>query len=330
MGIWNQRYETMPRDELQQVQLERLQAIVNRAYENVEFYKRAFYDAGISPEEIRSLDELPRLPFTAGDHLLTGYPYDAFAVPLRDVVRVHLSPRPTGSPIVCGYTMNDLHNWTELAARTLTAGGVVKDDVLRIFFGYGMFTGGFGFQQGAERIGSSVILASADDMDSSVQTMRDFDVTALAGTPAYAMALANQIEEAGLDIADLSLRVGLFDCRPWPQNSRENIEKRLRIKTVDYYGLSEMASPGVAWECECRCGLHVAEDYFIAEIIDPVTGRPADPGREGELVLTSLMKEALPLLRYRTGDLMSLDTAPCSCGRTSARISHVYPQVVKD
>ncbi|MHB1455877.1 MAG: phenylacetate--CoA ligase family protein [Armatimonadota bacterium] len=320
MGIWNQRYETMPREELQQVQLERLQAIVNRAYENVAFYKRAFYDAGLSPDEIRSLDDLSRLPFTDGDHLLTGYPYDAFAVSLRDVVRVHLSPRPTGSPIVCGYTMNDLHSWTELAARTLTAGGVEKDDVLRVFFGYGMFAGGFGFQQGAERIGASVILASADDTDSGVQSMRDFNVTVLAGTPAYAMALANQIEEAGWDIADLSLRVGLFDCRPWTQSSRESIEKRLRIRTSDYYGLNEMASPGVAWECEHRCGLHVAEDHFIAEIIDPVTGRPADAGCEGELVLTSLMKEALPLLRYRTGDLTSLDTTPCLCGRTSARM----------
>lgn len=324
MGIWNQRYETMPREELQQVQLERLQAIVNRAYENVAFYKRVFDQAGISPEDIRSLDDLARLPFTTREDLRDGYPYDAFAVPLKDVVRIHPSAGTTGAPTVCGYTVNDIHNWSELAARVLSAGGVGKEDVVQVFFGYGMFSAGFGFQQGAERIGASVIPASADDPESRITVMRDFKITALVGTPTYALSVADQIEDAGLDAGTLPLRVGLFGGEPWSQKLRERIEERLSIRAVDYYGLSEMSSPGVSWECEHKCGLHIAEDYFIAEVVDPKTGQAVGEGAEGELVLTSLMKEALPLLRYRTGDLTSMDTAPCLCGRTLARMSRVH------
>lgn len=324
MGIWNHKYETMPREALQQVQLERLQAIVNRAYENIAFYKRGFDQAGISPESIRSLDDLVRLPFTTRENLRDGYPYDAFAVPLRDVVRIHSSAGTTGAPTVCGYTVNDLHNWGELAARVLTAGGVSKDDVVQVFFGYGMFSAGFGFQHGAERIGASVIPSANEYPESRIAVMRDFKITALIGTPAYALSVADQIEKSGINSNALSLRVGLFGGVSWSDRLREQIESRLSIKTIDYYGLSEMSSPGVSWECEHRTGLHIAEDHFIAEIIDPKTCQPVEPGREGELVLTALMKEALPLIRYRTGDVTSLALEQCECGRSLARMSRVH------
>jgi phenylacetate-CoA ligase len=324
MGIWNQRYETMPRDELQQVQLERLQATVNRAYENVAFYKRLFDQSGISPEGIRSLGDLSRLPFTTRENLRDGYPYDAFAVPLRDVIRIHSSSGSTGTPIVCGYTVNDLHNWSELAARVLSAAGVGKEDVVQVFFGYGMFSSGFGFQYGAERIGASVLPASSDDPQSRIAVMRDFRITALVGTPTYALSVADQVEEAGVNPRALSLRAGLFGGEPWSEMLRERIEERLGITATDYYGLSELSAPGVAWECEHKCGLHIAEDHFVAEVIDPKTGERVEIGCEGELVLTTLMKEALPLIRYRTGDLVSLSADPCQCGRMLARMSRAH------
>jgi phenylacetate-CoA ligase len=323
MGIWNRRYETMSRDELQQVQLERLQAIVNRAYENVAFYKRVYDQLGISPEDIKTLDDLARLPFTTRENLRDGYPYDAFAVPLRDVVRIHSSSGTTGAPTVCGYTENDLHIWSELAARVLSAGGVAKDDVVQVFFGYGMFSAGFGFQYGAERIGASVIPASAENPESQLAIMRDFRITALVGTVSYALSTVEQIEEAGVNPRALSLRVGLFGGEPWSEKMRAKIEDNLAVKALDYYGLSELAAPGVSWECECKHGLHIAEDHFIAEVVDPKTGEPVGPGCEGELVLTTLTKEALPLIRYRTRDLTSLDSTPCECGRSLARMARV-------
>ena len=324
MGIWNQRYETMSRDELQQVQLERLQATLNRAYENVAFYKRLFDESGISPEEIKTLDDLVRLPFTTRENLRDGYPYDAFAVPLRDVVRIHSSHGTTGAPAVCGYTESDLHIWSELAARVLSAGGVSKDDVVQVYFGQGLFSAGFGFQYGAERIGASVIPASADDPDSQIAIMRDFRITALIGSVSYALSVVEQIEEAGVNPKALSLKVGLFGGEPWSEKVRARIEERLDIPALDYYGLSELAAPGVSWECEHKNGLHLAEDHFIAEIVDPLTGEPVSPGSEGELVLTTLTKEALPLIRYRTRDLTAIDLAPCACGRTLARMSRVH------
>ena len=324
MGIWNERYETMSRDELQQVQLERLQASVNRAYENVAFYKRLFDQLEISPEGIRTLGDLARLPFTTRENLREGYPYDMFAVPLRDVVRIHSSAGTTGAPTVCGYTANDLHNWSELAARVLTAAGVGKDDVVQVSFGYGLFTAGFGFQYGAERIGASVIPVSAENPERQIAVMRDFKITALIGTPTYALSIAEQIEEANVNPRALSLRVGLFGGEPWSERVRDEIEGRLGIAASDYYGLSELAGPGVSWECECKCGLHVAEDHFIAEVVDPGTGQLVEPGQAGELVLTTLTKEALPLIRYRTRDLTSLEFSPCECGRTLARMSRVH------
>jgi phenylacetate-CoA ligase len=324
MSIWNRRRETMSRDELQQVQLERLQASVNRAYENVAFYKRVFDQLGLSPEDIKSLDDLARLPLTTRQDLRDGYPYDTFAVPLRDVVRIHSSSGTTGAPTVSGYTQNDIHNWSELAARVLAAGGVEKEDVVQVLFGSGLFAAGFGFQYGAELIGASMVPVLIDSPERQIAVMRDFKVTALVGNAGYALSLAERLEQANVNSRALSLRVGLFGGEPWPEKVRAEIEGRLGITATDYYGLNEVASPGVSWECECRCGLHIAEDHFIAEILDPKTGEVLQPGQEGELVLTTLTREALPLIRYRTGDVASLDFGPCECGRTLARMSRIH------
>ena len=324
MGIWNQRYEAISRDELQQVQLERLQASVNRAYENVAFYKRVFDELDICPEDIKTLDDLARLPFTTRENLADGYPYDMFAVSLRDVVRIHSSSGVAGTPAVCGYTAQDLRNWSELAARVLTAGGVDKDDVIQVHFGLGLFSAGFGFQSGAERIGASVVPISADNPENQIAIMRDYKITALVGTASYALSIADQMAEANLSSKAFSLRTGVIGGEPWSEDVRSDIESRLGIKANDYYGVSELAAPGIAWECEHRCGLHIAEDHFIAEVVDPKTGERLDPGQEGELVLTTLTREALPLIRYRTRDLTSINLESCACGRTLVRMARVH------
>jgi len=323
MAFWSERYETMPRDEILQIQLERLQASVNRAYENVAFYRRVLDDAGLSPEDVRTLDDLKRLPFTTREDLRRGYPYDMFAVSLRDVVRIHSSAGTTGPPIVSGYSANDLNNWSSLAARVLTAAGVEKEDVVQVDFGHGMFASAFGFQYGAERIGASVIPVSGVGAEQQVAIMRDYRTTVLIGTPSYGLWVAEALDEAKINRRALSLRVGIFGGEPWSETVRADIEARLGINALDSYGLSEVITPGVSWECECKCGLHIAEDHFIAEIIDPKTCETLEAGVEGELVLTTLTKEALPLIRYRTGDLAYLDPTPCECGRTLARMSRV-------
>jgi len=322
MGIWNEKYECLSRDEMQQVQLERLQATVNRAYENVAFYKRLFDQMGIAPEEIRSLDDLSRFPFTTREDLRDGYPYDMFAVSLRDVVRIHSSSGMKYAPTVCGYTKKDLVNWMELAARTLSAVGIDKDDVVQVYFGHGLFAEGFGFQHGAESIGASVIPVSEDGPERQVAVMRDYKISALVGTPTYALSIAEQMEETKVDPHSLSLRVGVFGGAPWSEAVRAEIEKRLKITATDYYSLSELGGP-ISAECENKCGLHVFEDHFLAEIVDPKTGKLLEPGSVGELVLTTLTREALPLIRYRTRNLTSIDYTRCSCGRTLARMSRV-------
>lgn len=324
MAFWSERYETMPRDELLQIQLERLQASVNRAYENVAFYRRVFDRAGISPQDIRSLDDLRRLPFTTREDLRNGYPYDMFAVSLRDVVRIHSSAGTTGPPTVSGYTANDLNNWSSLAARVLTAAGVGKEDVVQVDFGHGMFAAAFGFQYGAERIGASVIPVCGVGAEQQIAIMRDYRTTVIVGTPSYGLWIAEALDEMKVNRVALSLRVGLFGGEPWSEAVRADIESRLGISALDSYGLSEIIAPGVSWECECKSGLHIAEDHFVAEVIDPKTAEPLGPGNEGELVLTTLTKEALPLIRYRTGDLTSLDHDTCKCGRTLARMSRVH------
>ena len=322
-AIFSPRYEMMSRDELMQLQLERLQATVNRAYKNVPFYRRLLDELGLQPEDIQGVEDLRKLPFTTKEDLRRSYPYDMVAVPLREVVRFHLSSGTTGSPTVIAYTANDLQHWTELVARNLVAGGITRDDVVQIFFGYGLFSGGFGLHQGAEAIGASVLPLSSAELPQQVKIMQDFRSSALVGMPSYALEIADAMDEQGVDANSLSLRVGLFGAEPWSEATRAEIERRLHIRAYDIYGLSEMGGPGVSGECEHHTGLHLAEDHFLVEVVDPITGAPMPDGEEGELIFTTLTKEALPLLRYRSGDLSRVDAAACACGRTSARMARV-------
>jgi len=324
MAIWNPEAETMPRADLLQLQLERLQAATNRAYKNVAFYRRKFDELEIVPEQIQSFHDLRRLPLTTKEDLREAYPYGMFGVPLREVVRIHASSGTTGRPTVCGYTRRDLRTWSELVARIMTAGGVTHDDVVQICFGYGLFTGAFGLHYGAELIGASVIPASSGNTQRQIQLMQDFRTTALVGTPTYALRITEVMDEMRVTPSELSLRVGLFGGEPWSERSRAVLESRLHLRASDNYGLSEVMGPGVAGECECNSGLHLNEDHFLAEIIDPATGEQAPDGEEGELVLTTLTKEALPLVRYRTRDVTRLNPEPCACGRTLARMARVH------
>lgn len=321
--IWSPRYETLGRAELAQLQLERLQATINRAASNVPFYSRRLAELGLEPEDFQSPEDLRRLPFTTKEELRASYPYDMVAVPLREVVRFHLSSGTTGAPTVIAYTANDLAHWTDLVARNLAAAGVGRDDVVQIFFGYGLFSGGFGLHQGAEALGASVIPVSSLELQQQLQIMQDFRSTVLVGLPSYALTLARELERSGLDPNGLSLRVGLFGAEPWSEKTRKEIEARLYLEAFDIYGLSEMGGPGVSGECQYHSGLHLAEDHFLIEVLDPVTGEPVAEGEEGELVFTSLTREALPLIRYRSGDLSRISTEPCKCGRTSARMERV-------
>ncbi|MBU0610650.1 MAG: phenylacetate--CoA ligase [Armatimonadetes bacterium] len=323
MAIYDERHECMNSEELLQLQLERLQATVNRCYKNVPFYRRRLDDLGIEPEGLQSLDDLRALPFTTKEDLRASYPYDLVAVPLREVVRFHLSSGTTGAPTVIAYTANDLQHWTNLVARNLAAGEITREDVVQIFFGYGLFSGGFGLHQGAEAIGASVLPVSEAELPQQVKIMQDFRSTALIGMPSYALSIAETMERMDVEPNSLSLRVGLFGAEPWSEERRAEIEQRLYIRAYDIYGLSEMGGPGVAGECPERSGLHLAEDHYLVEVLDPETGVPVPAGQEGELVFTTLSKEALPLLRYRSGDLASVDTSPCPCGRTTARMSRV-------
>jgi phenylacetate-CoA ligase len=322
--IYSPHYETMPREELGQLQLERLQTSVNRAYKSVPFYRRRLDELDLQPEDIQSAGDLSKLPFTTKEDLRRSYPYDMVAVPLREVVRFHLSSGTTGAPTVIAYTANDLRHWTELVARNLAAGGVTRDDVVQVFFGYGMFSGGFGLHQGAEAIGASVLPLSSAELLQQVKMMLDFRTTALVGMPSYALSIAQAVDDAGLDRNSLSLRVGLFGSEPWSERTRAEIESRLCIRAYDIYGLGEMGGPGVSGECPERNGLHLAEDHFLVEVIDPTSGSVLPDGETGELVFTTLTKEALPLLRYRSGDLSWLDASPCPCGRTTARMARVH------
>jgi phenylacetate-CoA ligase len=319
-NIWDPQHECMSREELEQLQLERLQATLNRAYKNVTCYRAKFNECGIAPEDITSLAGLSRLPFTTKEDLRVNYPYGMFAVPLREVVRIHSSSGTTGKPTVVGYTKNDLKTWSNLVARFMTSAGVTHDDVVQIAFGYGMFTGAFGLHYGSETIGAAVIPMSAGNTEKQIMIMQDYKSTALVCTPSYAVTIADRIEKMGIDPKSLSLKVGLFGGEPWSEAMRKEIESRLAISATDNYGLSEIIGPGVAGECPFKCGMHISEDAFIPEIIDPETCQVLPPGSIGELVLTSVCKEAFPMIRYRTRDITSLDYAPCECGRTTVRM----------
>lgn len=321
--IWDRRYECLEREEIEQLQLERLQSTLNRVYRNVSFYKKRFDLLRILPDQIQTIKDLSQFPLTAKEDLRESYPYGMFALPLREVVRIHSSSGVTGKPTVTGYTRNDLHHWSQLTARVLAAGGVTKDDVVQITFKYGLYTGAFGLHHGAELIGASVIPMSTGNTTKQVRIMQDYKTTALVGTPSYALLLARHMETQGIDPKSFSLKLGLFGGEPCPESMRREIEERLFINATDNYGVSEVMGPGVSAECKYKNGLHIYEDHFIPEIIDPQTLQVLPPGAEGELVLTTLSKEAFPLIRYRTRDITSLDYSPCPCGRTLARMKKV-------
>jgi len=320
---WEPDKECMDREELEQLQLERLQSTLNRVYAHVPFYRKKFDALGISPEEIGSLADLSALPFTTKEDVRGNYPYGLFAVPLREVVRIHASSGTSETSSVVGYTRNDITMWSKLVARILVAGGVTKDDVVQVSFRYGLFTGGFGLHYGAERLGASVIPASSGNTARQIQIMKDFKTTALVSTPSYAMLVADTIREMGISVSALSLKYGLFGGEPWSEKLRQEIQDALGIVATDNYGLSEVIGPGVSGECLERNGLHINEDHFLVEVIDPKTYQPVPPGRTGELVITTLTKEAFPMIRYRTRDLTSLHAGDCPCGRTGRRMSRL-------
>jgi len=322
--IFNEEFETLPREALEALQLKRLQQVVQRVYHTVGFYKRAFDEAGVAPDDIRTLHDIRRLPFTVKQDLRDNYPFGLFTVPMSNIVRLHASSGTTGKPTVVGYTRRDIEIWSNLMARSFVAAGLTSNDVIHNAYGYGLFTGGLGAHYGAERLGASVIPMSGGSTKKQILILQDFGPTAICCTPSYALYLAEQGEEMGVDMRSLRLRVGILGAEPWSERMRQEIEDRLGIKALDIYGLSEIIGPGVAIECaEGRDGLHVFEDHFIVETINPVTGENVPYGEAGELVFTSLTKEAFPLIRYRTRDLSRLMEEPCKCGRTHIRMARV-------
>lgn len=321
--IWNKEKECIDREDLKQLQLERLQSTIHRVYRNVPFYRRMFDKQGIDPDSFSSIEDIKKIPFTTKNDLRENYPYGLFAVPLREVVRIHTSSGTTGMPIVVGYTKGDLKIWSELVARVLSAGGVTKDDVIQIAFNYGLFTGAFGFHYGAEKIGASVIPVSIENPRKQIKIMQDYKTTALISTPSYALLIANTILEMDINPNSLSLKFGLLGAEPWSERMRKEIEEKLKITATDNYGLSEVMGPGVAGECLEKNGLHINEDHFLFEIIDPHTLEPIEEGQTGELVITTLTKEAFPVLRFRTGDLTRFLPGKCPCGRTTRRIDRI-------
>jgi phenylacetate-CoA ligase len=322
--IWNEEYETMPREALEALQLSRLKKTVERVYANVPFYQRSFDRAGITPAQIDSLDDLARLPFTLKSDLRDNYPFGLFTVPLSEVVRLHASSGTTGKPTVVGYTARDIDMWSELIARCCAAAGVRKGDVLQNAYGYGLFTGGLGLHYGAERLGATVVPVSGGNTRRQIMLMQDFGTACLTCTPSYALTIAEELAESGIDRKSLRLKVGIFGAEPWSEGMRRQIEEKLGIDAIDIYGLSEIMGPGVSCECvEAKRGLHVFEDHFIPEIIDPDTGRKLPYGERGELVFTTITKEAFPLIRYRTRDISALYPEPCRCGRTHVRMERI-------
>ncbi|MBW1644553.1 MAG: phenylacetate--CoA ligase [Deltaproteobacteria bacterium] len=317
-------FETMTREDLEAVQLRRLRATIERVYNSVPFYVKKFKEAGLTPEDIQSLDDLKRIPFTEKQDLRDNYPYGMFAVPMEDIVRIHASSGTTGQATVVGYTAKDVDTWADLMARSLAAGGATRGDIIHNAYGYGLFTGGLGVHYGAEKLGASVIPVSGGNTKRQIVIMKDFGPTILTATPSYALHLSEVADEAGVSFEDLKFKYGIFGAEPWSEKMREEIEKKLNLVAVDIYGLSEVIGPGVAIECyEAKQGLHIFEDHFIPEIIDPNSGEVLPLGETGELVFTSITKEAFPIIRYRTRDITSLNPEPCVCGRTHIRMNRV-------
>lgn len=321
--FWNREAECLPRPELEKLQAQRLREVVAAATSRVPLYRERFARAGITADDIRSLDDLRRLPFTTKEDLRDTFPYGMFAVPMDRIVRLHASSGTTGKQTVVGYTRGDIGVWSEVMARTLGAGGTTAGDILQNAYGYGLFTGGLGLHYGGETVGASVIPISGGQTKRQVQVMQDFGTTVLCCTPSYALVIAEAGAELGVDLSRLPLRVGFFGAEPWTDGMRAEIEAKLEIDALDIYGLSEIIGPGVAYECLEKAGLHIAEDHFLPEVIAPDSAEPLPPGERGELVFTTLTKEALPLIRYRTRDLTVLDDSPCPCGRSCRRMQRV-------
>ncbi|MGB9667661.1 MAG: phenylacetate--CoA ligase family protein [Thermosulfidibacteraceae bacterium] len=322
MPIFEPEFECMPVDELKILQLYRLKKVLRIVYENVKPYRKKMDERGIKPDDIKSLENIKYLPFTTKDDFRENYPYGLFAVPMEKIVRIHSSSGTTGKPTVVGYTKRDLETWSTLTARVLSAGGVTSRDVVHIAFGYGLFTGGFGLHYGAEKIGASVIPVSSGQTKRQIMIMKDYGSTALVCTPSYALHIAEVMKEMGVDKSELKLKYGLFGAEPWTESMRREIETRLGIEATDNYGLSEVMGPGVSYEClEAKSGLHIAEDHFLVEVIDPETEEQLPEGEWGELVITTLTKEALPLIRYRTRDITKIYREKCSCGRTLIKMA---------
>jgi len=322
--IWNQEAETMPRQDLEKLQLQRLQQTAELVYNKVPFYKKAFDERGVKPADIKSLQDLNKLPFTTKQDLRDNYPFGLVTVPMEQVVRLHASSGTTGKPTVGPYTAHDLDAWADTMARVYTAAGATSKDVVHNAYGYGLFTGGLGFHLGAERIGATVVPVSGGLSKRQIMLMEDFGATILACTPSYALVLAETAAEMNVDIRSrMHVRAGIFGAEPWTDEMREEVQAKMNLEAFDIYGLTEMGGPGVSVECPYHDGLHIAEDHFLAEIIDPDTGEPMGEGKVGELVFTSLTRQAQPLLRYRTRDRVILNREKCACGRTMARMSKV-------
>ena len=318
--IWNEKIECASRDSMSQIQSERLITTVKRVYHNVPYYRKKMQEIGLVPEDIRSIEDLSKLPFTNKSDLRDSYPFGSFAVSMSEIVRVHASSGTTGKPTVVGYTRNDIAMWAENVTRSLCMAGVTKHDLVQVAYGYGLFTGGLGLHYGTENLGASVIPISGGNTQKQIQLLQDFGSTAICCTPSYVLHIAEVLEEMKIDPSTLKLRVGVFGAEPWSESMRKDIEKKLKIKAIDIYGLSEIMGPGVSCECEHQVGMHINEDHFIPEIINPETLEPVVPGEIGDLVFSTITKEGIPLLRYRTRDLTRLIYDKCECGRTLVRM----------
>ncbi len=321
--IWNKPMECMPREQMRELQGERLRETVERVYHNTPFYRERMQQMGITPADIHTIDDIVKLPFTTKQDLRDNYPYGLFAVPMSEIIRLHASSGTTGRPTVVGYTRRDLGVWSESISRCLTAYGATRHDIFHIAYGYGLFTGGLGLHYGVEHLGGTVIPVSSGNTAKQIQLLHDFGPTAIACTPSYALYLAEAIAASGIPREEFALRIGIFGAEPWTESMRVQIENALGVKAYNIYGLSEIMGPGVSHECECQCGSHIIEDHFFPEIIDPDTLQPLPYGEQGELVFTTITKEGLPLLRYRTKDLCSLTDEICACGRTNVRMSRI-------
>ncbi len=321
--IRDPEHEKMPRRELEQLQLERLKVKVREVYEKVPYYRQAFKEKGVTPDHVQTLADLVKLPFTSKLDFRDNYPFGLMAVPHEQVVRIHSSSGTTGKPIIAPYTQGDIDTWAEIMARTLAAGGTTKYDVMQNAYGYGLFTGGLGFHYGAERLGCTVIPTSGGNTKRQILLLQDLETTVITCTPSYALILCETALDMGVDLRETKLRLGFMGAEPWSDQMRKDVEERMGISAINIYGLTEIIGPGVSVECTHKCGMHIAEDHFLVEIINPESGEQLPYGEEGELVITTLTKEAQPVLRFRTRDIVSLNPEPCECGRTLARMSRV-------